>query len=57
MARVTGTMRFWPPLGMRALYVVGMWVSFDDGPWAWQWNVRESLAVLRSAAANKMGGA
>ena len=43
---------FRPPLGIRWLYVVGMWVSLDGGPWLWEWNVRNTLAVLRSALTN-----
>lgn len=46
---VTITVRFRPLLGIRWLYVFGMWVSFDGGPWSWEWNVRNTLAVLRSA--------
>ena len=45
---VTITMRFRPLLGIRWLYVFGMWVSFDGGPWSWQ-TVRESLSILREA--------
>lgn len=48
---VTITIRFRPLLGIRWLCVFGVWVSFDGGPWSWQWfSPRESLATLRDAA-------
>lgn len=47
---VSTTMRFRPLFGIRWLYVVGMWVSFDGGPWSWRpWTLRESWAILRDA--------
>jgi len=51
---VTTRIRFHAPLGLRVLFLVGMWTSFDGGPWCWRWNLRETGSVIRSIACGGM---